>query len=661
VILAYDAPRMNYLYGDSSASRLKSNFLELLRDAIDFCVFVLQADAKMKAGRAQIRMLGEKADAETARLERFIASVTQAVKTGDHGESDSPTAKCAARLETVVADVHQATLDALRKSLAEAIARIEAEEAAGRDECVVALGRLLAPHDPPEGTNVLKLAMGDDQHYQASLSGTSPPELVWKLDVAIPDGHAWASPMRIERLIPHLEIKAPALAGWITKEVKRKPQRIERLLVKSIVDDGSTLRFELRGDATPETGFDFSVDVAHKNVTSAARIGPSEDASVGPFDLIDEDVPVLVDLATKLRASLAGLERKPNVKATFEKGDFRALPSFVDFIVPFIEVLTPIVTEIAKRSLTPNELVLRRPLGNDRREELFVSKATLREKLAVLPDDLRVLFDPLELGPSNTKDGPKRGPANPASADKPAVRSEIPPSVPPPPRTSAPPPPLVPKAAPVPNTTAPVTQFAPLRSSPPPPPAPNEKTRTLQPPEGAPPPRDASAPLGDVEELSSDALLETVPESARELTGPSDGTKRNEELVGALKKIHTLSKNGRADDAYREYAALFSSDAFGRYRPADRRHALRMMVLAKTHPAAADQLKAAHRAALARIEALVATESEAQDQELLGLTHLALGDEKAAAAAFQAGLTLERAKNPQSELVATLMRRISQL
>jgi hypothetical protein len=646
---------MNYLYGDSTASRLKSNFLELLRDAIDFSVFVLQADAKMKAGRAQIKMLGEKAEVETARLERFIASVTQAVRTGDHGESDSPTAKCATRLEAVVVDVHHATLDALRKTLADAIARIEAEEAAGRDECVVALGRLLAPHDPPDGTNVLKLTMGDDQHYKAELAGTSPPELVWKLDVAIPDGHAWATAMRIERLFPHLEIKAPALAGWITKEVKRKPQRIERMVVKSIVDDGSTLRFEVRNEATPEAGFDFAVDVGRKKVTSAARIGASDDASVGPFDPLDDDVPLLVDLATKLRATLAGLERKPNVKATFDKADFRVLPSFVDFVVRYVEVLTPIVNEIAKRSLTPNELVLRRPLGNDRREEIFVSKATLREKLAVLPEDLRVLFDPLGLDPS--KEAPKR--ARP-DAEKPAVRSEIPPSAPPPPRKSGAPPPLVPRAAPVPNTTAPVTQFAPLRSSPPPPGSkpPAAPSRTLQPPEGAPPPRDAAA---QVEELSSDSLLESVPESGRELVGPSDGSKRNEELVTALKKILTLSKNGRADDAYREYAALFSSDAFAKYRPADRRHALRLMVLAKSHPAAADEVKAAHRAALPRIDALVSSEGEAQDQELLGLTHLALGDEKAATAAFQAGLTLERAKNPQSELVATLMRRISQI
>src|SRR5262249_36052360 len=39
------------------------------------------------------------------------------------------------------------------------------------------------------------------------------------------------------------------------------------------------------------------------------------------------------------------------------------------------------------------------------------------------------------------------------------------------------------------------------------------------------------------------------------------GEKRNEALVAALKKIMTLSKNGRGADAYQEYATLFSSAA----------------------------------------------------------------------------------------------------
>jgi hypothetical protein len=162
-------------------------------------------------------------------------------------------------------------------------------------------------------------------------------------------------------------------------------------------------------------------------------------------------------------------------------------------------------------------------------------------------------------------------------------------------------------------------------------------------------------------ELSSDALLESIPDSSRELVAKPAGQQRNEALVAALKKIMRLSKNGRLADAYQEYANLFSSDAFAGYKAEEQRQALRLLVLAKSHPTDPEAVLSAHRAALARIQALVELASEAGDQELLGVTHLVLGDEKAAGAAFQAGLDLERLKNPQSELIASLMRRVSQL
>ena len=52
---------MTYLYGDSTPSTLRRNFLEFLRDALDFCVYVLQADARIQLGRARIDALRRQA------------------------------------------------------------------------------------------------------------------------------------------------------------------------------------------------------------------------------------------------------------------------------------------------------------------------------------------------------------------------------------------------------------------------------------------------------------------------------------------------------------------------------------------------------------------------------------------------------------------------
>jgi hypothetical protein len=554
---------MNYLYGDSTTSQLTSNFLEFLRDALDFCVFVLQEDARMKRGRAKIRELGEQADAEGERLDVFIKGVLNAVHGGEKGAPDSPTAQCASQLASTIVEAHRQTVDKIRQTLADAIARIEAEEAAGRDACLNALGGLIAPHDPPNTKNVTQIVLGEAGRYTATVEGKADPALSWTLVLGIPEQHPWSSVMRVERLVPHLEIRAPQLAGWITKEVKIRPQRLERYTVTKLVEDDERLRFELRTEAHPELGFDFETTFAD-GLVKARRAGPADDASVGPFDLQVEDVPQIADLASKLRASIAGLERRSIVTATFDGADFRTLPTFVDFVQQLVGMMTPIVREISAHSLTPNELVLRRPLSNDRREEIFVAKATLREKLDVLPPESRAFFDPLGLDTAN------RTAASKASSDRPPVRSELPSSVPPPkPMVVVPPPP---------HTTIKPPQGAP-------PPAPPVPTSTASGEHASEAPE---VEVVEEVEMSSDALLEELPESTRNVVArkTEDGQPQNEALVAALKKIMMLSKNGRAVDAYREYENLFSSAAFANFRPDEQRQALKLMVMAKSHPTA---------------------------------------------------------------------------
>jgi hypothetical protein len=82
------------------------------------------------------------------------------------------------------------------------------------------------------------------------------------------------------------------------------------------------------------------------------------------------------------------------VEATFESGDFRLHPKFRDLVERLVAQMAPIVQEITRHSLTRTELVIRRLLSNERREEIFVTKATLREKYAPLPDEHRALFHP---------------------------------------------------------------------------------------------------------------------------------------------------------------------------------------------------------------------------------------------------------------------------
>ncbi len=134
------------------------------------------------------------------------------------------------------------------------------------------------------------------------------------------------------------------------------------------------------------------------------------------------------------------------------------------------------------------------------------------------------------------------------------------------------------------------------------------------------------------------------------------------ELVEAIRGIVASGRGGDLEAAYRGYRELFAAPAFRAHEAKDQRQALKLMVHAKGAPASPTAaMVEAHRAALPPLADLVAKHGEPADYEMLGMCHLAAGDEAAAAEAFRAGLAIERDRNAQSDLCGILMKRVSML
>jgi hypothetical protein len=134
----------------------------------------------------------------------------------------------------------------------------------------------------------------------------------------------------------------------------------------------------------------------------------------------------------------------------------------------------------------------------------------------------------------------------------------------------------------------------------------------------------------------------------------------NETLVQAIKAIR--AKDGDLDAVYRGYRDLFVTPAFLGYRVEDQRQALRLMVMMKGAPSKpTPAMIDAHRAAIVPLKQIVEVHLEPKDHELLGICHVAVGDEAIASAIFKAGLAIERQRSPQSDLCGTLMKRVSML
>jgi len=434
---------MGFLYGDSTPSPLEYNFLEFLRDALDFSVVALQADSNIERIRARKVASAHAADEETERLQAFGRVVLDAIDGAPKGDEDSETSRCAASLVAAAVEAVSASTDAVQRTLDAEVAQADADEAAQREASFKALEVLLLAHEVPEAKVTRRLDRQPDGSYRATLHGSAVLGLDWRVGLAIPEGHALAGLSPMERLAPQLEFHAPEQTGWIKKEVKPRPQKMDRFALIEASDDGAEVVLKVRATGG-ETGFDFRVLVASSSV-GAAKTGTDVD---GPFELATEDAPKLISLAQKLREALAGLGGGRLEEATFDSGTFKLHPTFRDLVERLTRQMAPVVQEISRHSLTRTELVIRRLLSNERREEIFVTKKALREKYGPLPADQRKLFDGFgfdTLPPPPAVPGPEADPQpveaqtlEPAqslpepSAPAP-LRTEVKPSQPPPP------------------------------------------------------------------------------------------------------------------------------------------------------------------------------------------------------------------------------------
>lgn len=430
---------MEFLYGDSTPSPLTSNFLEFLRDALDFAVFVLNVDDEIAAIYERGRVTTRAAEEEIQRLETLGRVVVGAVEGVDKGDAESDTSRCAAQVTAMATESVAAAVGTVREKLAGRRAELAAEEAAQRDACFKALETLLLPHSPPDSETAVRVVRGADRVYSAWRRGETPFGLRWRIDLGIPQGNVFATDAPMERLAAHVEIQAPEQAGWIKKEVKPRAHRLDRLVLTEVVDDGRLVTLRLRTDAASEHGLDFDVDPKAGTV-AATRAGAKEDPSAGTFELQPADVSALVGIAEKVRAATEELTPTRLVEATLGDKEARDASPYAGLVAQLVALMAPIVQEVARHSLNSTELVLRRLISAERREEIFVAKTTLREKFTGLRPELRSLFGRLGL---ETLPPPARrstAPSAPDENDWPA-RAELTRSDPPPaPKPSRPPP-----------------------------------------------------------------------------------------------------------------------------------------------------------------------------------------------------------------------------
>src|SRR5688572_29517271 len=166
---------MEFLYGDSTSSPLATDYVDLLRKAIDSCVALLQGEQRMGVGIARRRHLESRAEQDVLRLRELEATVSRSIGLVIEGATpDAPVARCSDMIARAVSGAVATSEGDVQAGLAAEIQRIEDAAAKERARCVKALEQLLLSHDLPGSERELRVDQKKDGGYAARLYATTP-------------------------------------------------------------------------------------------------------------------------------------------------------------------------------------------------------------------------------------------------------------------------------------------------------------------------------------------------------------------------------------------------------------------------------------------------------------------------------------------------------
>jgi hypothetical protein len=715
---------VTFLFGDSTPTPYTTNILEALRDATDFLSAVAEADERIVNADERKREFRAAADAEAARLDALVRGMLSAISTAEKGEHASPTAMLGTDLAEIVSEKHHAANAAVTAKLEVDMRAVDAAVAAARNRYRTALETYLLLRVPPFADSTMRLTLVDggkekEDSYVAGVEGRWDFGLTWTLELGIAESSPWSKPLRVDEIIEDLSIRAPAQSGIIKKEVKLRKTKLGRHYVTRFVGDGTIVAADFRTEIGGDTGFDISINL-NERVVTAARKGPAGDQAVGPFKVEKEDETALFTLLAKLNDLATQLPRKSLLTAHFDGANFdgngEAQPRLVQLVTRLVSRLEPVVTEIGKRSKAEDELILRRSLADGHREEIFLPKSVLREKLALLDEAHRALFAPLGLAAPPRIGGGFSAHEPPTF---PTVRSELPRSVAPAeapvPEPEPEPEPAAeaaPEPAPEPVTATEDEHDVPIDAAaliaavevdhtvepaappifvPAPPPAralkpptsnalkpPTRPALTLERVKTDPPPqpviKEAAPQVDAAPRVDAAPAPEAAPapppaeapaaehddDNPASIVVRTEKTgARNEALIATLKQIRQMNRDGLLEESYRQYSTLFTSDAFRECRADDQRQALKLMIMSKAPATVSDEMREAHRAAIGALQSLVIQHRDPADYEMLGMAYVVIDEPQKATEIWKKALDIERARNPASDLCGNLMRRVS--
>lgn len=400
---------MLYLYGDLTEARCQEDTLKLLQRVVDMAVEVLklqhEAETAIKAAQREKEIMV----LAVGDIDAFHDTIQKAIESGIAGRPQDETVS---QMGRGVAEVLAQRAKEGKSQIAARVdehlnqAQVKSNQTANQAFGVMK-GFFMSSGLAAAGTTFYCNLDGEDYLARSEIIDAAGICCSYSLDTA--GSEFFSSVKRFGDLAPgKQEIPVDTKKGWLKKEPVAVTLRIDDARLTQVTDTANDLEFRLA--PRPGSGISEIVVRSAKALPGSMevyKVDENKQTMLVPTDLFSSQhadmLSMFVEGLSGHVKSLIGL-RKGLLNITVEGKDVARNRLYIDVVRRLIAYLAPIVREIEEHSANPDELSLKIEHEEGRREEFFLRKKNLLQRICQLPGLLQALFEPLGLGKPPIRD-----------------------------------------------------------------------------------------------------------------------------------------------------------------------------------------------------------------------------------------------------------------
>jgi hypothetical protein len=399
---------MRYVFGDSSGPfPLQYQFLEAFERFVSHAARGVALDAEIRGLQQQLKNTAAAREKALGQLESVHEATLRALATHAGESAGQPAVeyvqKMSAHSAVAVADIRKAAAMAADVDATSAKAEVEKRRLEMRKALEAILLAIRLPSDQVaismrhrDGKNEMSAAFAHADGIQTAFM------------LGLSRAPAWQEPRKVGDFAKDMDLPVGVKRSWLKRGVSHEMAHIDDWIISAfdLDDDAADITFR-RKVVEPDClrlqirrqGDVLSADVHYPNDPEAENV---------PTEIDGMAIGHLERLWQQLRAgcSEALLAKERLLHALVGGKDVIDEGQFVPLVRAIVKLVTPTVLEIAKHSPNPEELSLKAengPESGGRREEIYVRKAVLWEKIEPLGPEEKSIFAALPLAPPRKK------------------------------------------------------------------------------------------------------------------------------------------------------------------------------------------------------------------------------------------------------------------